>query len=156
MESPAAASGATIRPAVGIDASALAEIDRRTGANPRSVRQYEVCCREGGAERALVFEADGRIEGFVAYSTVLDEGSINTVAVAPERQGRGVGRALLCAAFEVMRKEGAVRCLLEVSASNVVALGLYRALGFVVDGRRAGYYRTESGPEDALLMSKPL
>ena len=40
---------------------------------------------------------------------------------------------------------------LEVRPSNQVAIDLYRSFGFVVVGRRAGYYRDNA--EDALLMT---
>jgi ribosomal-protein-alanine N-acetyltransferase len=43
---------------------------------------------------------------------------------------------------------------LEVRASNEAAIGLYESLGFVVKGRRRGYYEREG--EDALLMEAPL
>jgi ribosomal-protein-alanine N-acetyltransferase len=135
------------------DAPAMADIDRRTSESPRSSGHYERCCRGQGPERALVFVEGAGVRGFVLFATVLDEGSINTVAVSPERQGRGLGRALVREALAVMRKENARRCLLEVRVSNVAALHLYESLGFVEDGRRANYYRTESGREDALLMS---
>ncbi len=103
-----------------------------------------------------MFAEDSDLQGFVLFGTVLDEGSINTVAVSPGRQGRGLGRALVSEVLALMREEGARRCLLEVRVSNVAALHLYESLGFVEDGRRANYYRTESGREDALLMSMPL
>jgi ribosomal-protein-alanine N-acetyltransferase len=47
------------------------------------------------------------------------------------------------------RLQGAEFVSLEVRTSNSTAISLYRQLGFVVTGRRKGYY--ENG-EDALLM----
>ncbi len=94
--------------------------------------------------------------GFLVYACIADEGSINHVAVEPAREGRGVGRALVLAAMEIMRDERMRVCLLEVRESNAAARGLYRSLGFRVDGRRRGYYPAAGGREDALLMSRPL
>jgi len=59
-------------------------------------------------------------------------------------------------AFELLGKSGAKRCLLEVRASNAAARGLYRSLGFQVDGVRKNYYPAATGREDALLMSREL
>jgi ribosomal-protein-alanine N-acetyltransferase len=145
-----------IRPTDVEDASRMSEIDRATSPNPRSKAQYEDCCRAAGGEQALVCERARQILGFVVYSRVLDEASINNIAVDPGQQGAGVGRALLCAALDIMRESGAGVCHLEVRASNKVARSLYKSLGFLTDGRRKNYYRTDTGREDALLMSLAL
>ena len=92
----------------------------------------------------------------MAYSAVLDQASIHNIAVRPQWQRQGLGRALLEACLDVMRDAGLQTCLLEVRASNAAALGLYGELGFTLDGRRRDYYRVPSGREDALLMSLAL
>ncbi len=46
--------------------------------------------------------------------------------------------------------EGVQAMTLEVRPSNTHALKLYEKLGFVVEGRRKGYY--EDNGEDALIM----
>lgn len=148
--------GNAIRPAGPADAAQLAAIDRRASTSPRSQALYAGCCRGDGIERALVYEEAGEVAGFLVYACVVDEGTIGNIAVDPARRGKGIGRALLLAAIEAMRREGMRKCLLEVRESNVGARGLYDALGFRTDGRRRGYYPTASGREDALLMSRSL
>ena len=51
---------------------------------------------------------------------------------------------------------GAEQLFLEVRVSNVPAQGLYRKLGFVEISRRKGYYPTNGGREDAIVMQKAL
>ena len=50
--------------------------------------------------------------------------------VVPERRGQGIGRALMAAAMEVARGEGATRMDLGTSEDDVAARGLYESLGF--------------------------
>jgi ribosomal protein S18 acetylase RimI-like enzyme len=55
--------------------------------------------------------------------------------VVPERRGHGLGRALMEAAIEVARQEGADRMDLGTSEDDVAARALYESLGF---SRREG------------------
>ena len=57
-------------------------------------------------------------------------GMIQNVAVTPERRGQGVGLALVSAACHGFRREGLRFAILEVTADNEAAIGLYRRLGF--------------------------
>jgi ribosomal-protein-alanine N-acetyltransferase len=56
----------------------------------------------------------------------------------------------MLAAMEDARGRGAGRAMLEVRRSNAPAIALYRALGFLHDTVRRGYYQDG---EDAVLMS---
>ena len=100
-------------------------------------------------------EAAQNLLAFALGRIVLDEAELLTIAVAPEARGKGHGRACLRAFETACRQRGASRILLEVAATNTVALGLYRSEGFAEDGRRRNYYRPPGGaPVDAILMSK--
>jgi len=50
--------------------------------------------------------------------------------VVPERRGRGLGRALMEAAMELARREGAAHMDLGTSEDDVAARALYESLGF--------------------------
>jgi ribosomal protein S18 acetylase RimI-like enzyme len=68
--------------------------------------------------------------------------------VVPERRGQGLGRALMEAAIEVARAEGADHMDLGTSEDDVAARALYESLGFVnreggPDGPIAYYYERE-------------
>ncbi len=89
------------------------------------------------------------VVGFICPMQVIDEGHILDVAVDPSFRGKGIGRLLVEKVLDECRIRGAEYVSLEVRTSNSKALSLYRQLGFIVTGRRKGYY--ENG-EDALMM----
>jgi ribosomal-protein-alanine acetyltransferase len=91
-----------------------------------------------------------RILGFAVASVVAPEAELETIAVAPQFQRRGLGALLLRALAAELRKEYVREVLLEVRASNRTALGFYRAQGFEETGRRVRYYADPE--EDAVLM----
>jgi ribosomal-protein-alanine N-acetyltransferase len=94
------------------------------------------------------------IEGFIAARVAAGELHINNVGVPERARRRGIGSALLSAAFRVGAACGARLAVLEVRAGNRTAQSVYERHGFVVAGRRRDYYR---GPtEDALVMTAPL
>ena len=100
-----------------------------------------------------VFEED-RLIGFAGYWLILDEGHITNIAVAPERQNRGVGRFLLQGVINGCLAGGGKFLTLEVRASNQAALHLYEKAGFVSAGTRPNYY--DDPKEDAIIMWKTL
>ena len=56
--------------------------------------------------------------------------NVHDLAVLPDFQGRGIGRALLVAAEERARARGCAKLTLEVREDNVRARGLYHQSGF--------------------------
>ena len=104
------------------------------------------------AENILVAAAeDGRMLGYAALSDVLDEGSLDSIAVDPAYRRRGAAGALLDAALERCREKELAFVTLEVRAGNDAAIALYEKRGFVQAGRRTNYY--ERPREDAILMT---
>jgi RimJ/RimL family protein N-acetyltransferase len=65
--------------------------------------------------------------------------------VAREWRGRGVGSALMTAAIDWARERGLHKLSLDVFAHNTAAIGLYRKMGFVEEGRRIKHYRRANG-----------
>lgn len=115
-----------------------------------------VRAREAGAVRRCLFvaEIDGMLLGFavgkVILSTAEGVGEIESVAVGGAARRRGVGRALCETLVGWCREQGVGVIELEVRAGSDGAIALYEGLGFVVVGRRGGYYRDPD--EDAVLM----
>ena len=104
------------------------------------------------AENILVAAAeDGAVLGYAAQSDVLDEGSLDSLAVDPAYRRRGVGDALLDAAVRRARDRDLAFVTLEVRAGNGAAIALYEKHGFARVGRRTNYY--ERPREDAILMT---
>ena len=93
---------------------------------------------------------DGTLLGYGEVRTVLDEGTLERIAVAPQFRRHGAAEALLRRFLDDGRGKLAFLTL-EVRAGNAPAIGLYEKLGFEVVGRRRSYYREEG--EDALLMT---
>ena len=106
------------------------------------------------AERFTVALEDGAVCGYLALSSVLDEGSVDNIAVAPAFRRRGIGDALLSDAVGRGRAAGLAFLTLEVRASNLPALRLYEKHGFRAVGRRKNYY--DRPREDAILLTKVL
>jgi ribosomal-protein-alanine N-acetyltransferase len=95
------------------------------------------------------FEGD-ELVGYVINSRYVDAWHIMNVAVAPERQRRGIASALLERLFELTRHDQRRGFTLEVRVSNEGAIHLYERLGFEARGIRRGYYTDNR--EDALIM----
>jgi len=78
------------------------------------------------------------------------QADVQTLAVAPAAQGRGLGRRLLDDLVAKARGAGATEVVLEVRAENAAAQALYAAAGFERIGVRRGYYRP--GGTDAHVL----
>jgi [ribosomal protein S18]-alanine N-acetyltransferase len=102
----------------------------------------------------VVAERDGVIVGYAGMMFGVDQADILTMAVAPEHQDSGVGRALLDALVLEATGRRCVDVLLEVRADNVPALKLYGSAGFEQVARRRGYYA--HGSVDAVVMRRRL
>ena len=102
-------------------------------------------------ERILVAERDGFFLGYAAVDAVLDEGSLDSIAVTPEHRRQGAADALLDAARQWALARSLRLVNLEVRAGNAPAVALYKKHGFVQVGLRKNYY--EKPREDAILMT---
>lgn len=108
----------------------------------------------------LVFVAaeaqSGVVFGFILGQAAADEAEVLTIAVRPSARRRGTAQRLVSALLHAATDRGVATVHLEVAADNTAALALYRAAGFVVSGRRTGYYVRTSGRVDAVTMSRAL
>ena len=100
-----------------------------------------------------VAELDGEIVGYCGMMCVLPLADVQTIAVVPACEGRGIGSALLAGLIGEARRRGAEDVLLEVRADNPRAQELYRRNGFEQIHVRPRYYRDGA---DALIMRKVL
>lgn len=80
----------------------------------------------------LVWLEGGQVVGNVSLRRASTPGGwiIGNVAVRPDRQGRGIGRALMEAAVQAAREQGGEWVGLEVRTDNDAARGLYERMGF--------------------------
>ena len=136
----------TIRNATTEDIPAIAMLERACFSDPWP---EDFIARR--LERTMVAEESGAFLGYAVLSFVLDEGSLDSVAVVPEHRRRGTGDALMEAVVRRGRERGLAFITLEVRAGNDGAIALYKKHGFVQAGRRTNYY--ERPREDAILMT---
>jgi len=92
----------------------------------------------------------GQLVGFAVALLLPPEAELEMIAVAAEAQRRGLAGELFRALAVGFREKSVSEVILEVRASNLPALALYRALGFRQTGCRPLYYADPI--EDALLM----
>jgi [ribosomal protein S18]-alanine N-acetyltransferase len=90
------------------------------------------------ADRALAGRA---VIGFILSRLAAGEAEILSVAIAPQRRGRGFARPLLDLHLRRLAGLGARTVFLEVDEANAPARALYRRAGFYEVGRRQGYYQ---------------
>ena len=100
----------------------------------------------------LVAVENGDVIGYIGSQTVLGEADIMNVAVSPAHRRKGIARMLLNRLQEDLTKQEVHSLTLEVRASNLPAITLYEALGYVQVGRRPNYYHKPK--EDALILRK--
>jgi ribosomal-protein-alanine N-acetyltransferase len=99
-----------------------------------------------------VCDEDDVVLGYSILSIGAGEAHILNICVAPAEQGQGIGRKMLENLIEVARGR-AETMFLEVRPSNTVAIALYENMGFNEIGIRKGYYQSENGREDAIMLA---
>jgi ribosomal-protein-alanine N-acetyltransferase len=104
--------------------------------------------------RHYVVAVDGedRVVGYAGLCDYPDEAFVQTVAVAPEAQGRGLGALLLEDLLAEADQRRKPTVSLEVRADNETAQRLYARHGFRRTGVRRGYYQPSG--TDAWVMSR--
>lgn len=96
--------------------------------------ETETWFQEWLTENSILLKRDNNnITGFCCVS-IYNEGTtlwIRELAVLPEMQGRGIGRALLTQALQYGISENAVKAFLAVDIENHNAIHLYKNMGFI-------------------------
>ncbi|MDK9695098.1 MAG: GNAT family N-acetyltransferase [Siculibacillus sp.] len=110
----------------------------------------------------FVAEVDGRVLGYAyagpyrprpAYRFTVE----NSVYVAPDAKGRGLGRALLAALIEATTALGLRQMLAVIGDSaNTASIGLHAALGFTHAGLLTSVGWKHGRWLDSVLMRRPL
>jgi aminoglycoside 6'-N-acetyltransferase len=149
-----------LRPLRGGEVDQLAAVLARPGVRewwgPRDDPEHE---REGlrNGGRAFAIEVDGALAGWLGYNEELDPDCRHAsldIFLAPEYQGRGLGRvALLLAAGWLFDQRGHHRLTIDPACANTRAIRAYEAVGFRPVGVMRRYERgTEGGWHDNLLL----
>lgn len=157
-----------IRAATEHDEQELAALDRRVWSPVHSVQPRPQPPCDTFFDRAhlpghfLVARLRGRIAGYIrlvpptSLSSNAHVRQIQGLAVDGWARRRGVGRALLDAALEEARRQGATRITLRVLGHNHPARTLYESAGFVVEGVLPGEFLLDGEYVDDVLMGRAL
>ncbi len=142
--------GVTLRDMTSDDVTAVEVLERRlfpVDAWPMQMFFDELA--QVDTRRYVVAEADGQIVAYAGLMCIEPIADVQTIAVVPEFEGRGIGSAILTELIEEARRRGAVEVLLEVREDNPRAQALYVRFGFEQIHVRRRYYRDGT---DALIM----
>ena len=91
--------------------------------------EFDIYLDIPGVEVSLV-ELAGEPVGYVGITHFAGWGHLDRIAVAPETQGRGLGRDALELAVEAMRRRGSRRVALSTQRTNRRSQRLYERFGF--------------------------
>ncbi|HEX5259664.1 MAG TPA: GNAT family N-acetyltransferase [Sphingomicrobium sp.] len=91
----------------------------------------------------LIAEDDGRVLGYASSSPYHRRPAYRwtvetSVYLAPEAQGRGLGRELLSTLIELLTRQGYVTAIAAIALPNPVSIALHERLGFVAAGTYRG------------------
>jgi len=78
----------------------------------------------------LTLVKDGHTVAACRIALANEWSSITRVYVRQEYRGQGLGKAIVAAALEASFEQGATKAVLQVEASNAIAIGVYESLGF--------------------------
>lgn len=99
--------------------------------------------------RYFVAEIDGAIVGYAGSFVLTPEADVQTVGVAADQRGRGIGALLLTTLIEQAIQAQAAQLILEVRSDNGAAIAMYQRFGFERISSRPNYYAPDV---DALIM----
>jgi ribosomal-protein-alanine N-acetyltransferase len=128
-----------IRPATSADAAPIAVVEAAAAHHPWSADAVAASLAAPSC-RAWVATSGIDVVGHLLSTAAGGVADVLTIAVHPDAQRRGLGRALLAAAAAGWRDEAVAEAFLEVRADNEAAIALYRACGWRPAGRRRAYY----------------
>jgi len=116
----------------------------------------------GGYPYIVATDAEGRVQGYAYVSAYRPRQAYrftveNSIYVAPETKGRGVGRALLEALIARCTAQG-FRLIVAVigDSANAASIGLHAACGFEPAGKLPNVGWKHERWVDSVLMTRPL
>ena len=120
-----------------------------------SIREIERCVDLG---RVLVAGRGPAIVGHLQLVATATSGDIEikNMAVLPEEQGRGVGRALVADAVRRCRVEGWTRMVVATAAAGVGTLRFYQRVGFRMLSVERDAFTAANGYADLVIDGIPL
>ena len=138
----------SLRPMTEADVPAVTALEQRAFTEPWSAETLAAEVARADRRYLVAVAADGSVAGYGGLKVGGSDAHVLTLAVAPERRGRGLGTRLLLGLIDAALAAGVRHLTLEVRVSNAEARALYRRFGFEPAGIHQCYYPNE----DALIM----
>jgi len=105
--------------------------------------------------RSYVVAVDGdRIVGYAGAFLLAPDSDVQTIAVSPLDQGRGIGSTLLRSLLDEASTAGCRQMLLEVRSDNSAAIDMYERFGFERISLRRDYY--DRGIDAIIMRLRPI
>jgi phosphinothricin acetyltransferase len=129
---------------------------------PRSLEQQEEwLAKRSGAHAVLVAEDAGVLLGFASLSPYRDRAAYSTtvedsIYIAREHQGRGVGKQLLGELVDVARSHGFHAMMARIVGGHEASIALHTAVGFRTVGIEREVGRKFGRWLDVVLMQRLL
>lgn len=150
-----------IRPTKSEDLAALRRVVTETGLFPADLLPEMVggfLANNNGEERWLSFEEDGAVIGFCyAAHEKLTEGTWNMLAIAvlPESQGSGAGKALVRHLENDLRSDGERVLIVDTSGTDGFAAtrAFYKSVGYTEEARIRDFW---AAGDDKIVFWKAL
>ncbi len=136
------------------DIPEIMEIEKAVYTHPWTEGIFKDCMRVG--YNCWVFMEQNKILAYGLVSVAVNEAHILNICVAPQAQGKGLGKRMLYKLMQLAEERQGNSIFLEVRESNLIAQNLYDQEGFNRIGLRKNYYPAEDGREDALVFAKEL
>lgn len=145
-----------LRPMLEPDVDRVVQVEAElfAGDPPWTAEQFRSELAEVPGTRWYTVAEDesGELAGYAGLRVVDGTADVQTIAVVPAHQRRGLGTTLLGALIDEAFRRRATQMLLEVRADNKSAQALYRRHGFERIARRRGYFG--AGRIDGLVLRR--
>lgn len=122
------------------DLSAVADLDNRAFEIPWQLDQEALAVTFRNAPLARVAQAGSRIVGYELCTETPQGWHLARLAVDPDYQHRGVGRALVIDLLELKLRMGVRALTVNTQVENHFSLRLYRSFGFAATGETIPVY----------------
>ncbi len=112
---------------------------------------YDTLLASPGIFALIALDPPKEPAGMVMLRETADEAEFLILCTDPDRRRQGIARMLFLEGLSRLAEE-VERCFFEVAENNFAARTLYENCGGRTVGRRPGYYETDEGRVDALIM----
>jgi len=129
------------------------KIEKESFSDPWKFEMFSGLSENNIAVCFTAFDND-EIVGFLISYHIASEIEILNIAVKQSKRRQNIAVKLFGAVFDYAKNNDIDEFFLEVRMSNTGAIGLYKKLGFEINGIRKNYYKNPT--EDAILMSLSL